>query len=613
MPHIPPRWGPWTRVALVAGGFTLIAIPTALLASQLPGMHEDHPGAGVRALVGVAVVVPLVLLACRLLERRSPAVLGLGSPGRGWLTLTASALAVAGAVVLVMGTAALTGSATVDTARLGSAALTAVAMTPLLVAASAVPEELVFRGYVQHVLGQRLAPMSMIAAQAALFAAFVAAVTQSADAVPTSFVTGVGLGYLRLFSGGLWAVLGTRIVLTAATLFLPAAGLVFTRGTAFWDLLLGVGAFVAAFGAATVLRARGSARLDADGRTARRELPEKGILYDVGTSYMPGQHSRARWRPDVVREELRVIHEDLHCTAVTLFGGPPQRLEEAGRMALEQGLYVWLQPRHFDAPIPPVLDNLAEVAELAERLRTAHPNRVGLSVGCEISLLHRGVLPGGMHSRMRWLIVVSAIAPPYLGWRVNRVLRRMVAVARRRFDGPVSYGAGTWESIDWTPFDVVGVNYYTDEMTQSDYRGGLRRLSAHGKPVIVTEFGCCSYDGAQDKGGSGADIMDWSDLDDRRITGDHVRDEQIQADHIEAQLDVFETEQVHGAHLCMFIEGDCHYSTDPARDLDMASFGIVRPPTPESGLSADDGHWEPKLAFHALARRYGAHIPAESS
>ena len=162
--------------------------------------------------------------------------------------------------------------------------------------------------------------------------------------------------------------------------------------------------------------------------------------------------------------------------------------------------------------------------------------------------------------------------------------------------------------MDWTPFDIVGVYYYFDETTRSSYRQGLRALTRWNKPVVVTEFGCYSYRGAEGKGGSGSDPMGWSDPDDRRVRGDLVRDEHVQADMIERLLDVYETEDVHGAFLCMFVEGDCHYSPDPARDLDMASFGIVRPPAPGSGLSADDGHWEPKEGFHALARRYGTEV-----
>jgi hypothetical protein len=75
---------------------------------------------------------------------------------------------------------------------------------------------------------------------------------------------------------------------------------------------------------------------------------------------------------------------------------------------------------------------------------------------------------------------------------------------------------------------------------------------------------------------------------------------------------VFEAEGVHGAFVCMFIEGDCRYSPDPTRDQDMAGFGIVRPPPLESGLSPDDGHWEPKLAFHTLAARYAEEVPGRA-
>lgn len=599
----------WTRTVGVLAAFTAIAAGAAVLAGHLPGGEDGPPGLAVRA-VGGAVVAAITV-------RAGLAFLGRGAmsgPGpRSRLTVAAPALIWIGVVALGTAAALLTGSATIDDTALGSAAWAVLTVAPLLVLATAVPEELVFRGYVQHLLGRRLAPMTVIAVQAALFAACTGLVSRSAGALTGAFLTGVFLGYLRRSTADLWGVLGLRVAMTVSTVFLGATGLAFTRAPTVWNLLLSIGAAVGVLSTAAVLRGRAPAAVagpDAAPSRPRTELDQKGILYDVGSSYLPGQHSRARWRPDVVRKELRVIREELHCTAVCLFGESPRRLEEAARTALELGLYVWLQPRRLDDPLPRVLDNLGEVADLAERLRREHPDRVGLNVGCEISVLHRGVLPGGPRARMLGLTVVGAIVPPYLGLRINRVLRRMVAVARERFRGPLSYGAGTWEPVDWRPFDVVGVNHYTDELTRSDYRQGLRRAASHGKPVLVTEFGCCSYQGAQDKGGSGSEIMDWRNLDDRRVTGSHTRDEQVQADHIEYQLDVFETEDVAGAFLCMFVEGDCRWSPDPTRDLDMASFGIVRPPSLESGLDTDDGHWEPKAAFHALARRYGARLPA---
>lgn len=616
-----PRGNVWLRLAMAVGGFAVLTVPAGVIAAHLPGGRDGSQGLALRTIAGAAVIALLVVVLSRLLKGETARTLGLSSPRRGWISLTGVALASAAAVTLIGCVALATGSAALDSTALTDALLTTAVIVPVLMVAWVVPEELVFRGYIQHVLGHHFAPMSAIAIQALLFSAATSVVSLLVDGPATAlingvtfmaFITGVGLGYVRLFSRGLWGVLGLRLTLTALVVFTWEAGLEFALAEMFWSLAMSIVAVVVALVVGSMLKppqVQTSPHGD-QGSRPRRELTQKGILYDVGTSYMPGQHSRHRWNAQVVQEELRVIHQELHCTAAILFGESPQRLEEAGRMALEQGLYVWLQPRRFDMPLRDVLENLAEVAGIAERLGDEYPDQIGLSIGCEVSLLHRGILPGDLTWRMRWLAVVSALVPPYLGWQLNRVLYQMAALAREHFAGPLTYAAGTWESVRWGQFDAVGVNYYTDMMTQSDYRGGLRRLAAGGKPVLVTEFGCCSYEGSQDKGGSGSDIMDWSDLNDRRITGGHRRDEQVQADHLEAQLDVFETEDVHGAFLCMFIEGDCHYSPDPTRDLDMASFGIVRPPSLESGLSADEGHWEPKRAFHALARRYKASVPA---
>jgi hypothetical protein len=101
------------------------------------------------------------------------------------------------------------------------------------------------------------------------------------------------------------------------------------------------------------------------------------VLYDVGSSYLPGQHSRERRRPDVVAEEMRVISEDLHCTAVTVFGQDLDRLEEAARLALDRRLFVWVQPRLVDGTRDELAERLERTAAFCERLRADHPDRVG--------------------------------------------------------------------------------------------------------------------------------------------------------------------------------------------------------------------------------------------
>ena len=47
----------------------------------------------------------------------------------------------------------------------------------------------------------------------------------------------------------------------------------------------------------------------------------RGIAYDTGFIYK-GSVSRDRFDPGVVRRELAIIRDDLHCNAVQVVGGP---------------------------------------------------------------------------------------------------------------------------------------------------------------------------------------------------------------------------------------------------------------------------------------------------
>ncbi|WP_249352337.1 CPBP family glutamic-type intramembrane protease [Nocardiopsis akebiae] len=596
---------------LVSAAATLVGVLAVTASTSVPGPAGDPgslPALAVRAALCTALVPPLLWAARRFLDRAPTPAFGLVP--RGWPAPLAAALTVLLASAVLTGAAWALGAAAPDTGAAGGAASALAVALPLLLAAQILPEELVFRGYAQHHLGLRFSPWAAVAGQAALYTLFAAAVTGSAALSGGVFLLGLFLGALRTTTGEVWTPLAARTALTAVGVLYEELGPRPSSAPEPWQAVLSLGPGLAAFWVVYALRARGRVGdpfPDAGG--PRRPLAQKGILYDVGSSYLPGQNSRPRWRTDVVDREMRVIREDLHCTAVTVFGEDVGRLEEAARLALGRGLYVWVQPRLVDAAPGELTANLGRAAEAAERLRRDHPERVGLNVGCEISLFATGVLPGrDLDRRTRALGLLFPLLP-WFDRRLNRLLREMASTARARFHGPLTYGSGAWETVDWTPFDVVGVDYYLDELTRRTYRQGLRRLRAHGKPVVVTEFGCCSYEGARDRGGSGSDILDWSDLGDRRVRGGHVRDERVQADLIGDLLDVFETEEVHGAFVCMFIEGDCRYSPDPTRDQDMASFGIVRPPPLESGLSPDDGHWEPKLAFRTLAARYAEEAP----
>src|SRR5690348_8409458 len=93
-----------------------------------------------------------------------------------------------------------------------------------------------------------------------------------------------------------------------------------------------------------------------------------GIGYDTGFVNL-GVSTRAVFDPEVVRREMRVIREDLHCDAVRVTGSDPERLEIAATLAAEAGLEVWFSPFTCDLTTDQLLDVLADCAERAERLR----------------------------------------------------------------------------------------------------------------------------------------------------------------------------------------------------------------------------------------------------
>jgi hypothetical protein len=100
---------------------------------------------------------------------------------------------------------------------------------------------------------------------------------------------------------------------------------------------------------------------------------------------------------------------------------------------------------------------------------------------------------------------------------------------REVFHGPVTYASVPLETVDWSRFDFVSADLYRDARIKDRFRGLLRRCFAFGRPVAITEFGCCTYRGAADAGGRGFAILDISapsrDSTPPRLGGRYVRDE----------------------------------------------------------------------------------------
>ena len=337
----------------------------------------------------------------------------------------------------------------------------------------------------------------------------------------------------------------------------------------------------------------------------------KGINYDTG--FFPGgRGSREQFDPAAVRREMQIIAAELHCTAVRVSGGDPERLSIAGELAAAAGLEVWFAPLPVRAGSRRAQPVLADCADRAERLRRSGAEVV-LVTGCEISLFSSGFLPGGtVYERISGLTSWGPEMGTAFGampGQLNTFLAGVVADARRRFGGRISYASGTWEPVDWAPFDIVAADAYRDAGNAAGYAASLKRLTGHGKPAAVTEFGCCTYAGAADRGGLGWAITD-EDADPPRLAGDYVRDEAEQVRYLTELLPAFEEAGIDAAFWFTFAGYGHPHRDEPRADLDLASYGVVKMLPGGPGTGRDGLGWEPKLAFAALARAYGGARPA---
>ncbi len=297
----------------------------------------------------------------------------------------------------------------------------------------------------------------------------------------------------------------------------------------------------------------------------------KGVCYDVGRVMM-GEQWRPTFDPSMVHRELEIIKRDLHCNAVRICGFDLDRLMTATEDALTQGLDVCLSPEMWDKDPEETLDYLVKAAAAVEQLRSSFPQRLGLSIGSELTL--------------------------------NAFLARAGEAVRQVFHGNVTYFSVPLEMVDWSLFDFVGVDLYRETRIKDAFGGIIQRYFAHHKPVIIGEFGCCTYQGAEDAGGRGWAIVDPQNP--LQLGGDYVRDEGVQARELIDVLRIFDGVGVDGAFVFTFVAPALPSHDDPKYDLDMASYSLVKSFVHTHGTVYPDMPWEPKESFQAVAEYYAA-------
>ena len=332
-----------------------------------------------------------------------------------------------------------------------------------------------------------------------------------------------------------------------------------------------------------------------------------GITYDTGFINQ-GVSTHEPFDPKVVEREMRIIHDDLHCNAVRVTGGDVARLDVAAIHAAAAGLEVWFCPFTCDLTFDELLILIEDCAERAKRLRDEGAEIV-LLMGSELSLCNKGFLPGDALADRLALIAAPERLREHIGQvpgRINDFLRQAVAVARARFGGKISYASLPFERVDWAPFDYISTDAAYRSIELADrYSSDIRNFVAQGKPAAITEFGCCTYKGAADRGGHGDSIVVWEGMTPVRLNGEYVRDEDEQATYLRELLDVFNAEGVDTAFVNTFASFHFPHRADPLKDLDLAGYGVVKVLEDRLGTKYPDMPWEPKAAFAALADYYG--------
>jgi hypothetical protein len=345
----------------------------------------------------------------------------------------------------------------------------------------------------------------------------------------------------------------------------------------------------------------------------------RGVIYDVGHVYGRGVLT-VDTRPDfdarTTHRELEIIKNDLHCNAVRIRGRDIGRLMITAADALAQDLEVWLSADLFDGSPAETVGYLTAAATAAERLRRQWPGRLVFSVGSESTLFMQGIVPGKTLTQR----VAHLFADVKSGRHIEPLrafLTQATESVRPVFQGPLTYAALPFEPVDWSLFDIVGIDHYRDDRVKANYVERLGPFLASGKPVVITEFGMRTYEGAESSGALGFGIVDNRSLllhhlpvvghfvRARLKKGPYVRDEGLQARELAETLAILDGTGVDGAFVCTFAESLSTYSADPRYDLDMSALSLVKTYAGARGVTYPDMRWEPKESFWAVADFYG--------
>lgn len=213
----------WWRIAIMFTAVTLLWLGAGAFAEVIFGTEYSRAAHVLRTILIAVVAVPLVIVARRLLDRRSWAGMRLGSLRSGWkpllvgITCWLIPATIGAAASLMLGWTEIRVSESVNDVLLFSLSL------PLLVFFyEALPEELIFRGYFYTNLAARMPLRMAIFGQAVLFTLWgiLNGGENSVDRSVLFFSFAIIAGVFRAISGSIWAGIGFHLAFqTFAQLF----------------------------------------------------------------------------------------------------------------------------------------------------------------------------------------------------------------------------------------------------------------------------------------------------------------------------------------------------------------------------------------------------------
>lgn len=329
----------------------------------------------------------------------------------------------------------------------------------------------------------------------------------------------------------------------------------------------------------------------------------KGITYDVGTEYTLGNLSRTGLTPEVIEKDIFEIKNNLNCNSIRIYGTRKHSLILATEIALKAGLNVWLSPRLINQNTQTTINFIQDIAKEVETFKSMYrANEIVFIVAGEATIDVKGFSEGEtIYDRIQniakpffFIKKALGIKPPYQK-AFNNFLQQSFLAVREKFSGKISYASAMWEIVDWTIFDFVSINLYKASFNKSFFDKIIRKMKSKGKPLAITEFGCCTYIGADKKGPTGYMVLDKT-TEPPAFKEKCERDEQTQADYISDLLQTFEKEKVDATFIFDFYNQKLTHSSNPDFDYDKASFGVTK--------SIGENKWEPKKSFYIISDYY---------